>query len=75
MMAKTYKTGDKHPDHNMLAFVRYDEQGREEWTSVFRDSTAPFRLAAGNGSGSLECRRSPDRIDHSESGCAAVQHR
>ena len=42
-----YKTGDPHPNpmFNSLGFVEYDEHGREVWTSVAGDSTAPFRCA------------------------------
>ncbi len=42
-----YKTGDPHPNPacNLMAFVEYDEHGKEMWTSVGRDSEAPYRLA------------------------------
>jgi hypothetical protein len=40
-----FKTGDKHPVFNLAAFVEYDEQGREVWTSICEDSGAPYRLA------------------------------
>ena len=42
MTERKYKTGDKHPEHNMLAFVRYDDEGREEWTSVLPRSYGAF---------------------------------
>ncbi len=58
-----YKTGDRHPEHNQLAFVRYDEQGREEWTSIFRDPTAPHRLARESELAALERKCSTDRSD------------
>jgi hypothetical protein len=35
-----------HPVHNLSAFVEYDEHGRECWTSIATDPTAPFRLAS-----------------------------
>ncbi len=40
-----YRTGDRHPTLNLLAFVEYDEKGHEIWTSIGRDIEAPFRLA------------------------------
>ena len=43
-----YKTGDRHPTHNLTAFVEYDEEGHEIWTSIGGDSEAPFRLASLN---------------------------
>ena len=48
MQAKRFKTGDPHPVHNLTAFVEYDEQGKEWWTSVYEDSEAPYRLAREN---------------------------
>jgi hypothetical protein len=62
-----YKTGDKHPEHNQLAFVRYDELGREEWTSIFRDPTAPCRLARESELIEPGHTHSPSRNDHNES--------
>jgi len=53
MKTEMFKTGDRHPEHNMLAFVRYDELGRAEWTSIFRDPSAPYRLAAESESATL----------------------
>ena len=42
-----YKTGDPYPNPacNLLRFVEYDENGREVWTSIYRDNEAPYRLA------------------------------
>ncbi len=45
-VAETYKTGDCHPIHKHLAFVEYDNQGREWWTSIATDPGAPFRLCS-----------------------------
>ena len=41
-----YKTGDRHPVHNLMAFVEYDENGVGWWTSIATDPEAPFRLAS-----------------------------
>jgi hypothetical protein len=68
-----YKTGDRHPEHNMLAFVRYDQEGREEWTSVYRDPTAPFRLAAESESNETGGKCCPDGKGHIESARLAVE--
>jgi hypothetical protein len=43
-----YKTGDKHPVHNLCAFVEYDDEIGEIWTSIAGDPEAPFRLALEN---------------------------
>jgi len=40
-----YQTGDRHPTENLLAFVEYDGEGREVWTSIGTDTEAPYRLA------------------------------
>lgn len=45
---RKYKTGDMHPELNQTAFVEYDENGHEIWTSVYADKTAPYRLASLN---------------------------
>lgn len=45
-MTAQYRTGDRHPMHNLMAFVEYDENGVGWWTSTATDSEAPFRLAA-----------------------------
>jgi hypothetical protein len=42
---RRYKTGDRHPELNQTAFVEYDENGHEIWTSVYGDTEAPYRLA------------------------------
>lgn len=73
-MTAQYKTGDRHPEHNQLAFVRYDEQGREEWTSIFFDPTAPYRLAQESELGGLARKCSPGRTFHSESGIREDVH-
>lgn len=66
MAEQALKTGDRHPEHNQLAFVRYDEQGREEWTSVYRDPTAPYRLALESESRAPGRKCSLGRNGHSE---------
>lgn len=73
MAEQKYKTGDKHPKHNMLAFVRYDQEGRAEWTSVYRDPTAPFRLAAESEASKTGNTRFPGRKSHSESAKLEVE--
>jgi hypothetical protein len=45
-MTGKFQAGDVHPVHNLLAFVEYDESGREWWTSIATDPMAPFRLAS-----------------------------
>jgi hypothetical protein len=47
-MTEQFKTGDKHPVHNLLAFVEYDGSGCAVWTSIAEDRSAPFRLAKEN---------------------------
>ena len=56
MAERKYKAGDRHPDHEFLAFVRYDVAGKAEWTSDYFDPSAPFRLAARNTRGDPEYR-------------------
>ncbi len=63
---RIYKTGDRHPVHNLLAFVGYCEEGHEIWTSVYGDTEAPYRLAKLNGQRPPCCRHTPDRISGSE---------
>lgn len=67
MTAQKHKTGDRHPDHEFLAFVRYDESGQAEWTSTFFDPAAPFRLAAHSRQDDLAYRRCDPRSTGSES--------
>ena len=52
-----FETGDPHPDPalNLLAFVKYDEQGQAIWTSVYRDRETPYRLARENQRRRLSC--------------------
>lgn len=64
--AVSYKTGDKHPIHNLMAFVEYDEQGEGWWTSIATDPTAPFRLAAESKSGrQRDMHVETDNVDRS----------
>jgi hypothetical protein len=37
-----------HPVHNLCAFVEYDDEIGEIWTSIAGDPEAPFRLALEN---------------------------
>lgn len=65
-MTGQYKTGDRHPTNNLTSFVEYDEEGHEIWTSIGRDSGAPYRLANLNAqrrsAGMRICSRT-DRTD------------
>jgi hypothetical protein len=45
MTGHAYRTGDRHPTDNLLAFVEYCEEGHEIWTSIGGDIEAPYRLA------------------------------
>ena len=68
MTERRFKVGDRHPEHNQLAFVRYDEQDREEWTSIYRDPSAPYRLAEESESKALGRKCSPAHIGRTELG-------
>jgi hypothetical protein len=69
---RKYKTGDRHPDHEFLAFVRYDETGQAEWTSTFFDPAAAFRLAAHSTQGGLEYRSCDRHSTGSEASLSAT---
>jgi len=65
-----YKTGDVHPIHNLCAFVEYDEEIGEIWTSIASDPEAPFRLALEN----KQLRNSGKRIQTCTFGTADLCH-
>ena len=58
-----YRTGDRHPVHNLMAFVEYDGNGVGWWTSIASDPEAAFRLAAAS-----KLDRDCDRHDGSGTG-------
>lgn len=60
-----YQTGDRHPTNNLLAFVEYDTDGVEVWTTIARDPEAPFRLALASKQSRLDCNHDASRNDHS----------
>jgi hypothetical protein len=70
-----YSTGDRHPEHEYLAFVRYDENGDEEWTSSFFDPSAPFRLAARKTQDGPEYKSSDRHNMGTESSLLEASHR
>jgi hypothetical protein len=78
---RKYKTGDLHPELNQTAFVEYDENGHEIWTSIYGDTEAPYRLAnlnaQGRSAGMKTCSRIPcteTRTHHQQSSEASKEH-
>jgi len=65
---KFYQVGDTHPHHKFLAFVEYDEQGHGVWTSVYRDTEAPYRLATLNAQRRAAGTRTVPHSGDSQSG-------
>jgi hypothetical protein len=72
-MYKTYKTGDIHPIFNLLAFVEYDTDGVEVWTTIARDPKAPFRLALASKQSRQDCMSDAIRTHRNLPECQSQQ--
>lgn len=68
-----YETGDRHPVHNLLAFVEYDIDGVEVWATIARNPEAPFRLALASKQSRLDCTSDAIRTHRSLPECHSRQ--